>query len=101
MSETQTPERFAYGANELNGCSCPAMAAGMNPSASGEGHIPGLLEAAEQYDILLENQRGEYDGIIIKEIAKGAWIDMMRNKLFEDTPEMEAAEEVAKYHGWI
>ncbi len=100
MSQTQTQSKFAYGANNLGSCSCPAVEAGMTPTAtSPDEHIPGLLKAAEQYDAILSEEVGGWDGLVPEEVAKDAWLAMIEN-CREETTE-EAAKEVAIELGWM
>ena len=101
MSTTQPTKTFAFGGNLINGCECPALAAEMDPTGIGDEHIPGLLEAAEMYDGIVQQKQEDREGVVGEDIAKDAWIEMMRNKVQENSAMMSSAEEVAKYHGWI
>ena len=101
MSQSQSQTTFAYGGNEIEGCFCPAMAAGMNPCGVGDNHTPGLLEAAEHYDALIQEKEGGYQGTVGEEIAKSAWLQMLRNADEDEMFSETAAEKVAKELNWL
>lgn len=100
MSQKQNPETFAYGANKLDNCNCPAVQAGFDPTSGHyTGHIPGILDAAEQYDAILSEREGTYDGLVPREVAKNAWLTMIDNCINEETKRM--ATKVAIELGWM
>ena len=101
MSQSQSQTTFAYGVNNHDGCECPALAAGMDPCGTGDNHIPGLLEAAERYDSFVQANESGFKGTVGEEVAKDAWMEMLRQAKQNDKVEQTAAEEVAAYHDWI
>lgn len=72
--EQQTPEKFAFGCNETHNCTCPALAAGLNPEGVGDEHVPGVLEAAEQYDSKAQMLKSGYQGTLPEPKTKEAWL---------------------------
>lgn len=102
MSQSQNRD-FAFGRNEVENKSCPALTAGMDPCETGDCHIPGLLEAAEWYDCTVKRN---YDvsgsaGIIDESVAKSAWIEIIEDAIERDRYEAQAAIDVAVELGWI
>lgn len=81
MRDTDTPQRFAIGANEHNGCPCPAAAAGFDLDENRK-----LREVAAQYDM-----EGGYlscpAATVDERTARQLWFDALeaiRDKYGED-----------------
>lgn len=93
---------FAFGANEFKFCKCPAMSVGKDPAGMGDSHVPGLLGAAEKYDDLLQEQKDDYEGLVMEEEAREAWIEMIEWAIEgRDKNTFEAALQVAVELGWV
>jgi hypothetical protein len=93
--------QFAYGANEFEGCDCPAIAAGLQCSF--------LEDVAEQYDTIVMRQTHEYGGTIDEETAKEAWLSAIdfleerKRRTGTDYSEklLSNARQVARELGWL
>lgn len=94
--------RYAFGLDEVNGCPCPAAAAGFD-TATNEW----ARSIADRYDKKVRLQLGtdvvEGDrGTVPEETAKGCWLDALEEaKLeeFDETP-VSIGETVADELGW-
>ena len=74
-------QKFAYGANALPGCNCPAAEAGKQVSGK-------ALFVAESYDEFVTSQTGRAEGEIPKKMARENWekaIQEMRDRASEET----------------
>jgi hypothetical protein len=101
MSQTQNPDDFAYGRNQVNDCHCPALAAGFNPENTSPDAIRGMLEATEHYDSILKNRsNGERTGVVDERTAQEAWIEMLEQSLNRGWQRKNAALKVALELGW-
>jgi isopentenyl phosphate kinase len=96
MSQTQT--MFAYGRDEINECTCPAVTAGYEP-ASGDNS----LTPAEQYDEQIERLGFATDlkGVVSEDQAKRAWLSMLNRMKTQEISGHKVAEEIAEELGWI
>jgi len=93
--------RFAYAKDRINGCECPAVAAGYQPSSGDDS-----LLVAETYDgIVRDRELGSANCIIDEDTAKEAWlaaIEDIRERFPDDNHEsITAAEDVAEELGWL
>lgn len=93
-------EGFAFGADEVQGCKCPAATAGYSPKNGDESQ-----RIASEFDwILRSNERFGVDGsegVVDEETAKRAWkaaIGALRVK--EDVKSIRVAQEIAEELGW-
>ena len=98
MSQSQSQTTFAYGANNLDGCECPALAAGFHPVHS---DLLGMDSVVDRYDTILKDQKGEIDGEVSEEEAKDAWLHALQELSEDKYGEIAAAKTIADYHDWI
>jgi len=70
MNEDNTTE-FAFGKNTVDGCPCPALAAGYNPSYNSKAVI-----VAEQYDSIFQEEIVG-TGTVTEEQAREAWKEVI------------------------
>jgi len=104
MNESQ---RFAYGSNHVDGCSCPATAAGYCP--------PSAIHAcavAREYDEELATCRSD-SGTVDEETAKEAWKAAIRyyERTVKQTPKhkdkewyqerLDVGKDIARELGWM
>jgi len=87
---------FAFGANTVGSCKCPALAAGVDPF-----HLESFVaeydsQAAFETDI-------PYEGLISETLARDAWIDTMKHYKNQEilAHEVELAMRVAVRLGWL
>lgn len=98
MTETR---QFAYGKDEMDGCPCPAVAAGYSP-ASGDSSI----EPAEWYDSVIKSEfrsATEPYSPLSEEEAREAWnmtIEQLTGRYGRDSEIVQTAEEIANELGW-
>lgn len=73
------PNVLAFGDNVVNGCPCPAMAAGLQPANGGHA-----ATMAEEYDAVVLDRYGIDEGTLPREIAESCWeeaIERLHEKL--------------------
>jgi len=88
---------FAYGGNVVDGCECPAVAAGRDPveSRSLVGNV------VTEYDILMSDKCRTWNseaGIVEEQDAKKVWLEMADG--LEYAEEARVAYEIARDLGW-
>lgn len=100
--ETEQHENdFLFGKNELHGCSCPAVAAGIHPRENIHAE-----EIAVVYDNIIREEAAHTFGFIAEEGAKEAWLTAIQELRkgvpeWEETSEpIEVGEQVAQELGW-
>ena len=89
---------FAFGGNVVEGCDCPAVAAGFHPARDQD-----VLEVATAYDsvIMAWNDNEQSSGIIDEQQAKSSWLGIIQ--MFEchrNHKQAEVAKEIAKELDW-
>lgn len=101
-SMNPTPNEFAYGSNNYDGCACPAVATGRNPISHHmeEDDYPGLLDVTEHYDMILENRVGEFQGVVDDEVARDAWREAIESAIDRGLRGRFTAVEIAVELGW-
>jgi len=95
---------FAFGRNETDGCSCPAVTAGFDPITNET-----LLSVAEQYDDEIQTDVGISHGVVDESKAKEAWLNVIEHYGDFDDEEMhptyreerEEARKIAAELGWL
>lgn len=114
---TDVPDKLAYGANEVEGCVCPAVAAGENPTTEHDMarfaraydlEMSRRMYAEKGYDpeILDDNpgpeltHAGVHRGVVDVETAKEAWFSTIA-ELPRDSPRRAAGLNVARKLGWL
>jgi hypothetical protein len=73
---SDTPERFAFGTESVDGYPCVAVAGGFDVSGN-------VLQVAEQYDQTCRERTGEMDGTVDSETAEEVWnecVEWFHNK---------------------
>jgi len=96
MSE-QT-RQFAFGCNEVNECTCPAVTAGFNPV---EENTPGLMETAGRYDrILIRRSKNYSKGVVSEDVAREAWIEVLESAMANEDYVRKTALDIAVELGW-
>jgi len=65
--QKQKPDQFAYGKNNINGCPCPAQAAGREPGHDKSTYV------TDAYDNKLQTSPSDF-GVVDEEEAKAAWM---------------------------
>jgi sugar phosphate isomerase/epimerase len=97
MSE-QT-RQFAFGRNEVDGCTCPAVTAGFDPV---EGNTPGLMEAAGRYDrILSRRSTKQSTGVVSEAVARDAWIEVLESAMDGENYVRRNMIDIAVELGWV
>lgn len=104
-------EEYAFGKNQMDGCKCPALAAGHDPMDGGFAR-----EVAERFDTTMRNEHEIGAGTVPESEARRAWRKMMselkkQTELYEGkeyvvqpTPAkgaLKEAREVADELGWL
>jgi len=104
MRESQ---KFAYGKNHVDGCPCPATAAGYSPTSN-----PMALLVAEQYDEQLKESSSD-NGTVDEKTAKETWKAAIEyyQRTAEQIPDQgdkdwyqeraDVGKEIARELGWM
>lgn len=90
-------ERFAVGRNVVDGCPCPALAAGYDP-----GQTDPSTEAAGRFDRKITGLTGRRT--VDREYARKVWVDVMDELKAEygvESTEYQTAEDIAHTIGWL
>jgi hypothetical protein len=95
MSDT----KFAFGLDEVDGCECPASRCGYSPKDADLSK-----KIAQEYDTILTDETGNYEGIVDEETAKEAWLEA--NEEISDgqagvSAEAEVGAKIAEELGWL
>ena len=100
---SQTQQQFAYGKDTIQGCECPARAAGFAPSDGDES-----TAVAEWYDSAVKDVGNtHYSSIISEQKAKEAWLEMIDqmekrvDSIYKGERDLQIAREIADELGWL
>lgn len=100
---SQTQQEFAYGKDTIQGCECPARAAGFAPSDGDES-----IAVAEWYDCAVKDVgNANYSSIISEQEAKEAWLEMIDQmekrtaSIYKAERDLKVAREIAEELGWL
>jgi len=96
---SEETRQFAFGCNEVDECTCPAVTAGFNPV---EGNIPGVMETAGRYDRILSGRRENHysKGVVGEDVAKEAWIEVLESAMANEDYVRKTALDIAVKLGW-
>lgn len=83
---------YAYGADNVRGNCCPAVAAGFDPRENGK-----LLQVAETYDDLVSEFMGQSEGTLHESQAEKYWIKAVDSVRRRADEEFHRDEEHAEY----
>ena len=90
--------QFAYGQNEVSGCECPLVAAGLDPDVNGPRQ-----SLAGRFDLFAQNKTDVRDsvGVVDEATAKDVWADIVQFlRSSGNSEELDYATEVADELGW-
>jgi hypothetical protein len=95
MSDNNDTEMFAFGENSFEGCDCPAVKAGVDPSLNDV-----VREVTSAYDSYMMDLEGKHVGVTEEENAKEAWFAIMEEARIGSAIYREA-EYIAEELGWL
>lgn len=96
MRETENRE-FAYGKDSVDGCVCPAVAAGFSPSSGDDSIV-----VAERYDQEVKDKNlTTARSIIDEEAAKEAWLSALEHLERKEMYQLEVGREIARRLDWL